>query len=1232
MKIFSQSLLLILISFIFYFSSSTTAGAQDQIIGLEPSMTPLLVAPKETIPTPVIPSDIVNDLSQEVSWLNDLYIWHEAHNLTRSGVLAQQSGAYCIGNGHSFALIGLESPLWDWSDLYGDSYQEPDLGSMQMGLTRNGVDITFSQQEIGWVRRSGVVKVKERGSGLTVETYDFAPCQWEREWVDNPPVLIRLVHITNQSAEIQSALELHFKIISAWNVKANVKTDKNDLIIMQKPTKSKKRTYWRMAAFDNRQSTTEDQVLYDPVPSLAPGTDTWQAYFLLSTDSPEEGEDLAQKLRSQGANNLLDDTHEYYQKWFQSGSEFSGDPVICDLFEIQSIIYQSEHSHSGGFSPLIGYSYTWIRDNNGPIRWFLKTGHPKEAKSAIDFFHGVASSMGSLPNSIRVDYPLTYKLEDLSHIHVEHAETPNWIILQYWWYYLTTGDLNTIRERWPYLKRCLTGQVQQEGKFFFHRDETYLWCLESRCFDYESYPNYDLSTYAFATDSSFDFVAAADRLVYLGGLLHFDVSDIKKMSEATRSTVEKTYWSDANGYWAPAQSLLGPLYNAPYANILINPFWCGYARNDLDPSGETPDTESKAVKALASGYKWLGKKDGFWKTTPSVNFFVGMNPGQLLYDLCKARLPWAEKAYKNVLEVASPSGDFSEMYDGDYLPWNPPVWGLGTSGRVRPWEGGLNTESLFEFLTGFTPDAGRSRVVFAPHLPTNCKQFFAERLQVKDSKISLELKRISSDAWQVVTRLDQGQTLEVVLDFWQTNRLINAVDTDGSVTWEKNPTENKGREAQISFNLAMGENRTFVIHEGAAIRDVEKNPPNPMSFDPNPYSTNSSDLLLLTTPSAVFSYAGHVQPLNFLKVGRSELELMNHLTPSVSFLDLDLPISRRDVVSALLDDHGNPKAKVAIWGRGAFSTGKHDFKPDSFWNDPQIALAVKNFLHGGGDVLIGPSYLDRENQPQWLVDLTHGGWQEGEEPGQVIAMLPKNERTPLKLMDEIDIANLPSESEHQVQYDGLISTDTLQLQELPRLVNKVTDDGRTFNGFYQFSAHTKPGMRHRLWVRVNTGKNTTGMALLVQVGNEWVQTGVRTKNSGNGSNFLTFYFEIPEKLITSDKTVFRLTSKNGLDVNAYHLWMFRLDLPEGQPLAEFLGFPINQEVGKVDHGLIPNGDFWQKPLILSNRPVEGAVLMQKIGNGYLIRSQLRLEDSLSMITALLNHSGLSNSASPIMAK
>ncbi len=1207
--------------------ANASLDAQEDSIGFQPNAT-LTVAPDLT-PSPTVSAagEPSESLGQDRPWLNDLYLWNESYNLDKGGVSAQKAGAYCVGNGHSFTLIGLESPLWDWSSIYGDSYQEPDLGHFQMGISRDGSDVRLAQQKIGWVRRSGVVKVQAQGNGLLVESYDFAPCQWNRSWEDNPPALIRVVRVVNQGSVTESSLSLHFKIIPAWNVQAQFKTEKNDSVIIQKPTRAKRRTYWRLAAFDDRGCSAQPRLLDDSLPPVAPGGEVWAAYFLISSDSPEEGKALAAQLRAQGPASLLDGTRDYYQKWFQSGTEFSGAQRITDLFEIQSLIYKSEESHSGGFSPLIGYSYTWIRDNNGPIRWFLKTGHEKEAKGAIDFFHGVASSMGSLPNSIRVDYPLSYRLQDLSAIHVEHAETPNWIILQHWWYYLATGDLGTIRQRWPYLKRCLTGQVQQEGKYFFHRDETYLWCLESRCFDHETYPNYDLSTYAFATDSSFDFVAAADRLVYLGNLLGLSTVDIKTTADSVRDTAEKTYWNKDNQYWAPAQSLLGPLYNAPYANILINPFWCGYARNDLDPLGETPDTEAKAIQALSAGYQWLGKSDGFWKTTPNVDFFVGMNPGQLLYDLCKARLPWAQKAFSNVLDIASPSGDFSEMYDGKYLPWNPPAWGLGTSGRVRPWEGGLSTESLFEFVTGFAPDAGRGRVVFAPHLPPHENEFAAEKLPVKDCKVSLEMRRVNSDSWQVLTRLDQGSSLQVVLDFWPTDRLIAAVDMPNGVDWQKTVDQTQGGEARFQFNLTSDQPETFVVHEGASLSESVKNPPAPEKFNPKPYSTNNSDILLLTTPSAVFSYHGHVLPVNFLKVGREELALMNRLSPSVSFLDLDLPISTHDVASALLDEQGHPKVKLAVWGRGALSSGKHDFKPDSYWEDAEIGNAVKKFLEAGGNVLIGPSYLDREVQPAWLVDLTKGGWDEGETPGTAVALGPK-EKSPLKFMDEIDVANAQSEADHQVQSDGLVSMDKVSLPELPRLTKSVEDDGRSFKGFYQFTAKTEPGLPHRVWVRVNTGKNTAGMALMVRKGSDWVQAGIRTKNSGNGTNFLTFYFEVPQDLIQADQTVFRLVDKNTVEINAYHLWVFQLASEAEASPAELLGFPINQTVGPVDHGLIPKGPSWVKPLVLSQNPSEAALLMQRIGKGTLIRSQLSLADSLSLMTTLLNPSPEMSATTP----
>ncbi len=1154
-------------------------------------------------------------------WLNELYSWNENFDLDKQQVKANQTGAYCFGNGHAFALVGLSSPLWNWSNLYGDSYQEPDLGGLHMSVTRAGLDVWMPKQQIGWVKRSGAVRVHAEGSGLTVESYDFAPAQLsdDNAW-DNPSALVRMVHLINSGSQPESDLDIELKIMPAWNVKLKEKEEGRDLLLDQRAARAKKRTIWRLGAFTNKNVRIWDDNLHYSVPPLQPGEETWVAFFLLSADSAGENRSLAAELRKKGAVSLLDETRSYYTGWFEKGTTFSGDPQIMDLFDIESLIFKSQQSHSGGFSPLIGYSYTWIRDNNGPIRWFLKTGHPQEARRAMDFFYGVGSTMGSLPNSIRVDYPLNYHLKELANIHVEHAETPNWIVLQHWWYYLTTGDIELIRARWNYLNRCITGQVNVDDQYFFHRDETYLWCLESRCFDEVPFPNYYLSTYAFATDSSFDIVSAADHLAYLGKYLEMDkdVAALKKLSEGVRAKAEETYWDDKAGYWAPAQSFFGPLYNAPFANILVNPFWCGYARNDLDPLGETVFSSKRAVDALKNAYPWLGREDGFWKTTPTVNYFVGMNPGQMLYAFCKARLPWAEKAYEAVLRSATPSGEFAEMYDGKDHPWNPPALGVGTSGRVRPWEGGLDTESLLEFITGFAPDAGNNRVIFAPHLPETMKEFGAQKLLVGNAQISITLSRKDPRAWTLLLHQDKGQPLDVTLDFWTSHRLLSNVATDTPVEWDKTVVETSGRSARCHFTPEEGKDALFTITEDSPLPDEELNPPQRQPFRPEPYSVPNADLLLLTSPTGVLNKHKHTSPENYLSVGKSELKLMDKATHSVSLLDMDLPVSPEDIAHGLLDDKGANKFKLAVFGRGAFSSGKHHFKPNFYWTHPKLGSAVKQYVEQGGILFLGPSYPNREVLPDWLIDLTGGGWEEGIISDKVVVANAEKVSSNQKLVDEISVNNLSSESAHGVTFTGETFEDT---QNLPDALNEkkmIQDNGRGFTGYYQFSFKTVPGFKHRIWLRVNTGHNMKGMALLVQEGEKWTQPGVRTQNDGATRDFEALYFDVPEKVITQNQTVFRLVSKTGDEVNTYHLWMYKLEGGQNQPLPELLGFVASQDVGAVSHGLLPKGTEWKSPLLLSQHPEQAALIIQKIGKGFIIRSELALEDSLSLFKALLN--------------
>jgi hypothetical protein len=1152
-------------------------------------------------------------------WMNELYAWGETFDLDHHEVKASDTGAYCVGNGRSFALIGLSSPLWSWSNIYGATYQEPDLGAMKMAVTRAGNDVWCPKQEIGWVKRSGVVRVRAVGKGVMVETYDFAPASAnENDTWDNPPALIRLVHIQNNGDHEENDLDLELKVQTAWNVHTKPEEEGRELVWEQKAQRAKKRTIWRMGSFSPKRVKIWDGNLHYSVPGLKPGQESWAAFFLISSGGRNEAKNLSEDMQKKGALKLLEETRDYFTQWFDKGTTFSGDPKIVDLFDIESTIFKCQQSYSGGFSPLIGYSYTWIRDNNGPIRWFLKTGHPKEAKGAMDFFYGVGSSMGSLPNSIRVDFTLDYHKKDLSNIHVEHAETPNWIVLQHWWYYLTTGDLELIRSRWNYLVRCIKGQVNEDDQYFFHRDETYLWCLESRCFDQVPYPNYYLSTYAFATDSSFDLVSAADHLAYLGKYLEMDreVDSLKKLSQAVRDKAESTYWDEKNGYWAPAQSLLGPLYNAPFANVLMNPLWCGYARTDLDPLGPTPLSTGRAVSALQNAYPWLGRPDGFWKTTPTVDFFVGMNPGQLLVDFCKAHLAWAGKAFQAVLKTATPSGEFAEMYDGNYKPWNPPVWGVGTSGRVRPWEGGLNTESILEYLTGFAPDAGNNKAVFSPHMPEDMKELNAQRFWVGPARVSLALKRASSHSWTVTLHLDRGEEIGIVLDLWADHRRLNGVECESKIAWQKTPEQTQGKEALCEVTLEADKDLVFTVKEGGTLDDSETEPPKPQPFKPVPYETNAGDVLLLTSPTGVFNKHKHTPPERFLTIGREELKLMKAVTRSTAFLDLDLPIAPEEIANALVGPSGENKVKLAVLGRGAFSSGKHHFKPEVYWTHPKLWQTMKKFMEQGGVLFLGPSYPNREVLPQWVVNLT-GGWEEGLLADKALAINANKVSSSQVKLDELAVNDQGAESAHGVTVTGETFEDVQTLPDLQDEKKMIQEHGRGFTGYYQFVMRTEPGTRHRLWLRVNTAHNIQGMALQVKTDDHWAQVGVRTQNAGETRHFESLYFDVPEKFITGENTTFRLVSKKGDEVNAYRLWMYKVAGGRNQSLPEMLGLSPNQAIGSVSHGLIPKGKDWKVPVVLSQHGDQGAVLLQKVGKGFLVRSELTLEDSTPLFKAFL---------------
>jgi hypothetical protein len=226
-------------------------------------------------------------------------------------------------------------------------------------------------------------------------------------------------------------------------------------------------------------------------------------------------------------------------------------------------------------------------------------------------------------------------------------------------------------------------------------------------------------------------------------------------------------------------------------------------------------------------------------------------------------------------------------------------------------------------------------------------------------------------------------------------------------------------------------------------------------------------------------------------------------------------------------------------------------------------------------------------------------------------------------MDEVKVDDAGSEKDHGVTFEGATFEEKQKLPEGNAPDHLIEDNGRGFKGYYQFTLKTMPGFTHRLWVRVNTGHNMTGMALEVQVGDKWIQLGIRTQNDEITRHFESIYFEVPSKYLTSNQTVFQLISKYGDEINAYHLWIYKLDDESAQPLPEILGINSSKDLGSVGHGLIPKSTEWMIPLTLSQHPDQAAIMVLKVGKGYLVRSELSLDDSINIIKSLLGVTAIS---------
>jgi len=682
------------------------------------------------------------DVFSSGSWATrEFSYWRQEIDLEGSMPDYSHLGAYPVGNGRVFALEGLQVPLGTLHDVVGPSYQKAHglLGSYVVSVMLDGRPMLLAQQSTAWVAPGGLVHTRrENREGLRVDILDTVPPELD--------AILRLVVVSNRSKEVIQDLAL----VQACSI-ARCEAVDGDLVAMRGTARV------RLGFAGARTEMIRERVMPDLPPELPkqlrtlgiggeenveneavrcrlgyvrPGESVGKiAYVTVSSNETTEKASI-QEIEQRGIE-LLKASHEFWQQQAQRTVQVEGVPEeIAEFLSIGKYLCWVQQAEAGGYSPMHKYSYTWIRDSNGPVKYLLDAGDYDSVGRYLQYHFNGCAQRKRIFNNLELNLSVERVPEvDWSQVPSPKAEIASFVILQNYWYYKHTGETAQLEQRWEYLRRCLDGHaIDEEGRLPFHGDETY------------RFPGYHLfgagkeaADYVFmqlrSADSAFEYVAAAEAMAEMAEALgkSEEAGEFRECARRVRRATERYFWQRDRGYYAPAMSdLSDELYRYPFANINLRPLWIGYGKPD----------EQRQVDNVLNALAYLYKaKAGTTRTTPGCGHYVGMTPGYLLSNLAALDHPAAADALEGLLGAAEPSGGFAEMNRPDDLPADE-VWGQH---RVRPWEGGTNASAVLQYLTGFEPDAPSREVRFAPHLPKRCSNMKVSNLRVAEALLELRV-------------------------------------------------------------------------------------------------------------------------------------------------------------------------------------------------------------------------------------------------------------------------------------------------------------------------------------------------------------------------------------------------------------------------------------------------------------------------------------------------------------
>ncbi len=867
-------------------------------------------------------------------------------------------GAFPVGDGWTFAVLGLGKRANTLQGITGPDFntgQAPpsrgSFGESTLDLLAGGKEISLSPSRIGMVRGAPMVWTEDKGpEGIALRVLTFAwsgpkypeglkgdeagraaldpfRCEWSKAPFRT---IYRIVDVYNGTGKTLEKVDL----VARFQGKARIK---GGSILFRNPL-SDGRVQVMEVRFAERSKPGDDGLHrgFDKIEAGKIGQAVLLMHFYYEGNKRPDPDDYLKE----DCIGAAGECQGWWRLRLKPSTRFrTDDRKYMDLIQdwkVRACLLQA--LPGGGVAASMNHRVFRVRDAAGAILIFLRAGMWNEARRVLDYARNCVRFTGK----IRAEYPLALTFPknladpDWNQVRAEDSEAPAWLLLEHYWYYRATNDVSFLRERWAFLKHLLDAQRPSKEDLLttFSPSNPLIRILGKRFFpEKRPFPNHLVAQDASRGRRAYSMEASLLHLMSIHALA--DVASV--IGNAASGKAEKDSWGKKKEtlleralqvgqrfeqrFWLPRPGvkqepgkLVGryiPAFSPvtlqahvpPVAEINLFPLWVGYLF-------ATGNRDTANVKETVAILKLPGTRVG---STPALSQTLGFTQGYLAANLATLEDRSLPNAVDRILKLASPSGEWSSLYDGEGRPLQV---GDEPPDHLCIWDSGVNMDALLFALTGIryaaVPAFDPSTLRLNPRIPKGATFFAGDGLRhdgrLFDFSMRLEGGRVNV---RVLNRgskkmdLALGLLHNMYVRYLQPNTDVYINEVAPGVFIDK---ENPGyREDCFAGSRRL-----------------------PWGYQALRLPAPGTDYLLLT-----------------YRPGR---EKALQAKGKVLVLDLGLPIRPEGLAQVLVTPDGRPRVRVLVFDSGVRETSPATMKTTSFWQNPTLRKAMDAFRRAGGRI------------------------------------------------------------------------------------------------------------------------------------------------------------------------------------------------------------------------------------------------------------------------------------------